>query len=499
MSFWTNRPVRGAQFIGRQQVLAELKRRLGQPIWIMGNRRVGKTSLLKQLEYLCDQNQWHEAKALYWDFQGAGSSEGLKEALLESLEDKPGLLASLALELPEWETLGLPEILTRLRRRMKSKGKLLILIDEVEELVDICRREPQVLSCLRKVQDPPHISLILCGSYRLMELDETENPTSPFLPDFLPPLMLGPFSPEESAQQLAPAGLPSKSVQAIADTTFGNPYLNIQLAERLLGGKTLEAGVRSLVRDKVAGAFFQSNFACLPSKYLKAWKSRTASQLLATCQPADRDFPLLYQSALIRALSEQAVGVNALLQQEESGEGMITLNLEGGAAPERKGLMEEWRALVGNLQQREHALLCLPPPELAVEITRWETPPHLRLLHSSGEKENTLLTLLSWAAPEFVLGEKGTEATSVYLAALWLYRNLTGQPLLPEMGDLWAQASHLAENPPQAERFQNHPAITPQLAMMLAQALHPKPALRPHSLEGFIQDVESVQRNRQSA
>jgi hypothetical protein len=492
MSFWTNRPVRGAQFVGRQQVLAELKRRLGQPIWIMGNRRVGKTSLLKQVEFLCDQNHWTDTKALYWDFQGAGSSEGLKEALLESLEDKPGLIAELGLDLAEWETLALPESLARLRRRMKSRGRFLILIDEVEELVDICRREPQVLSCLRKVQDPPHISLILCGSFRLMELDETANPTSPFLPDFLPPLMLGPFSQEESTQQLAPASLASRMVQAIAGATFGNPYLNIQLAERVLDGKTLEAAMRSLIRDKVAGAFFQSNFACLPVKYLSAWKARSAGQLLATSHPGDRDFPMLYQSSLVQARSEQAVDVSPLLLQEESGEGMITLNQELKTTPESKEFWKEWMALTADLARRGHELLCLPPPDQEVERAQWETPPHLRLLHSSGEPSGNLINLLGWATPEFVLGEKGSEPTSVYLAALWLYRHLTGQPLHPSNGDLWSMANTLAETPPPSERFQNHPSISPKLAMILAQALHPKPGQRPNHLDGFIQDIRAI-------
>jgi len=77
MSFTTNRWVRDEDFFGRQELLSALRKRGGKAAWVLGNRRVGKTSLLRQIEWLCKKGHWPETIGLYWDLQGAATTEGL--------------------------------------------------------------------------------------------------------------------------------------------------------------------------------------------------------------------------------------------------------------------------------------------------------------------------------------------------------------------------------------------------------------------------------------
>ena len=53
MTFIFNRWVRGDDFFGRRQLLQAIRGRRYKPTWVLGNRRVGKTSLLRQIEWLC--------------------------------------------------------------------------------------------------------------------------------------------------------------------------------------------------------------------------------------------------------------------------------------------------------------------------------------------------------------------------------------------------------------------------------------------------------------
>ena len=81
--------VRGERFYGREAQIAEI---LGGPrnwIWLLGTRRVGKTSLLKQLEHLT-AGGGQGFFPLFWDFQGADDRQGLTldfhDALLDAEE-----------------------------------------------------------------------------------------------------------------------------------------------------------------------------------------------------------------------------------------------------------------------------------------------------------------------------------------------------------------------------------------------------------------------------
>ena len=71
----TSNWVRGAGFYGREALLDEILRGANHAVWLVGNSRSGKTSLLRQAEWLANaQGRW---TPFYWDLAGVENEETL--------------------------------------------------------------------------------------------------------------------------------------------------------------------------------------------------------------------------------------------------------------------------------------------------------------------------------------------------------------------------------------------------------------------------------------
>ena len=79
--------VRGDNFFGREGLLREILEGQRHSVWVAGARRLGKTSLLKELEHRALSSGESPFTPLYWDLQGSGDARGLAEGLLSSVED----------------------------------------------------------------------------------------------------------------------------------------------------------------------------------------------------------------------------------------------------------------------------------------------------------------------------------------------------------------------------------------------------------------------------
>lgn len=499
MSFTTNRWVRGDDFFGRADLLERLKKRRGRATWILGNRRVGKTSLLRHIEWLCDTGTWRDTEAVYWDFQGSGSAEGLKESFLECLEDKPSLLEKLDAETDPWDDLSFQEITLRFRRRLKRlrPQRVLILVDEVEELVDICRDEPQVLGALRKLQDATgFVTLFIAGSLRLLELDESRARTSPFLPDFLPPLLLGPLDPEAAAALLGCGGIDGIQATEIHDLCFGNPHLIQCFAERFLRFGNHDDVMSDLKRQKVLDYYFQSVFHCLPRKMTPWWEQGRCLEELRQVPTDHPNFQYLEQASLLRKEADGSVEVNPLLVFLET-QRPVTLQLDGDDDGQR---VNPTQPLFGELAQLlaagAHTLSVLPRAALQHDfsgLAEASNPPGLDILYSSGEPTSKLLSILDGASPEYILGTPGTARTTVYLVGLYLYHWLFGHAPFFEVEDPWARAEHITEGDlPMAHTSQWEQDVDPRLAIVLLRALNPHAEDRYADLETLIDDLKAV-------
>src|SRR5262245_26286293 len=145
--------VRGADFFGRQDLLKEVLDADPHNVWFVGTRRQGKTSVLKQLAYLC-HSKAHAGRtvALFWDLQGSKDLRGLREGLLESIELAEDRLREIGVGVDKLEGLTAFEILHTLERQARNQNRrLLLLCDECEELIGIERSSPEALPELRRV------------------------------------------------------------------------------------------------------------------------------------------------------------------------------------------------------------------------------------------------------------------------------------------------------------------------------------------------------------
>ena len=501
MSFVINRWVRGEEFFGRGELLQKIKRRLGKPTWVMGNRRVGKTSFLRQLEWLCRGGHWPDGMALYWDLQGAATVDGLKDSFLECLEDAEHITQALQLDIDELEDLGFIELISRFRRRVKSlkNKRFILLIDECEELVDIAAKQPAVLSGFRKLSHTADLSMVLAGSLRLMDLDESSSRTSPFLPDFLPPLLLGPFSREVSLELMTAKGVDAEAAGQIHELTFGNPHLVQILAEHYHRSGDLIEVLRELKHSKVCFYFFQSNFLCLPEAMRVWWQSGDACEKIAALDREDPNFRYLVQASLVRLTPSGRAQVSPLLLMVEQGRSPLepdsppieTAASETTAVSARDSLKDYFEALA----TREKPLSVLPEnwfdgadPKLLAE---GGNPPNLNLMASLGEAGAAIQRVLDRASPEYVQNREPTEKTSVYLMGLHLYRLHFGKSPFVEMEDPWQRAGAIGDRDVPIPR-QEAENLSPKLAMIMTRCLKADPMDRYADLESLSRDVNAV-------
>lgn len=519
MNFIINRWVRGDDFFGREQLLAQIAERRRKPTWVLGNRRVGKTSLLRQIQYLCKAGEWDNRVALYWDLQGAGSADGLKEAFLECLEDHEEITEALGLDVDDLEELPFKDVLNKFRRKAKGlkETHLLLLIDECEELVDITAREPGILAPFRKLsQGDFPFSIIMAGSWRMMDLDESDVITSPFLPDFLPPLLLGPFDEVTSVSLLQQRGLDADVAATIHRLCLGNPHLLQVLGEHMHRVGNLELALAELRANKVAHYFFQSNFNCLPPSPRPWFAEGTACRNLASLSPKDTNLPFLVQSALLN----EALGgcrVSPLLHMLEEnleppavihlaqnpGETPVTQTAPRLEQPQNGELKatspapssssDDILVVIEKLAACKVMPLALPVGSFGDENWSFEFDlPSIDNLLQQGTAGANLHQLLDRVSPEYLRGELGDERTAVYLAGLWWYRQLsTGAPF-SHLDDPYERLAEIAESDVAITgSFREKSGLSGKQAMVLLRCLKANANHRYPSLAHMANDLKS--------
>src|SRR5512143_2581855 len=214
--------VRGEDFFGRADLIREALDGERHSLWVLGGRRLGKTSLLKELEHRVQRSRDTPFVALYWDLQGSGDARGLAETLLSSVEDSEAFCRATDVTVEDLESLPIAEMISTLvRRTVRSGWRLLLLVDEAEELLVVGRGDPGVLARLRRVlsrgQD---LRTVITATRVLGRVDqEAPLPTSPFLQGFIPPVYLTPLSPEDGRALLARGGFAAREVELVLERT----------------------------------------------------------------------------------------------------------------------------------------------------------------------------------------------------------------------------------------------------------------------------------------
>lgn len=268
--------VSGESFYGCQGLIDEILHGTSDSIWVMGNRRIGKTSLLRQLQHLTDSSL--DYISLLWDMQGTSTVEGLSEDLLDAIWEEEERFALLSIDLDSLQGKDGFHILRTLNRAVKRADmKLLLLCDEAEVLIDLGRDNPQALQKLRKtLQGGSHIRTVITSTKALSELNDVCRDwfTSPFLHGLIPPRYLAGIQDITEVENLIrqnkarePVVVESATVAQILEVANGHPYLTQWLCQKLYqpDGWLRPISEADLVTNGLLSHFFQIDYRHLSS------------------------------------------------------------------------------------------------------------------------------------------------------------------------------------------------------------------------------------------
>lgn len=261
--------VRGAEHYDRQGLIEYLLAAPDTAIWVVGTRRMGKTSLLRQIELVTAQKRAHLVP-LFWDLQGCTDPATLTLELLQAIEDAAERFADLDLDFASLRQEDAVGMLRRLSRALVRQGQqLLLLMDEAEVLVQVAQIDPAWLARLRKALQEGHLRTIITSTRLLTQLTDQSAGwmTSPFLFGFHL-VRLWPLRQEGAANLVhqsqgdCPVAVEPAVLDAILRITNHHPYLVQYLCERLYvpGGSgcgTLRAPTDDdLVLDHILAGLF---------------------------------------------------------------------------------------------------------------------------------------------------------------------------------------------------------------------------------------------------
>ncbi len=113
--------MRREDFYGRAAIIDEVLGGNRNWLWLLGTRRIGKTSVLKQLEYLAQNSPELGYLPVFWDLQGADRPEELHLDFADALLDAEDRLEEVGISLADVRADDCFESLGRLRRKLLSK------------------------------------------------------------------------------------------------------------------------------------------------------------------------------------------------------------------------------------------------------------------------------------------------------------------------------------------------------------------------------------------
>ncbi len=265
--FSAGRWVVGQDFFGRKTIMDQLIHSNENCEWVIGKRRVGKSSLLRQLE-LHFNTQTKNQIALFWDIQGSFDEEGLSESLRDAIEDNQDNYPELWENIDEepWnDDLPCHQTLKRLMRLFqREQFHLILLIDEAEEFITIGKKNPVFLGKLRKFfQNSQRVRTIITSTPRLEQIHkEVVIDTSPFLHGFNANY-LGHFD-QASATELLRSGLEDEqAINEIIVRTNGNPYETQLFAKHFFENPDLEEVLPQLEANPSLIQVIEVNFDLL--------------------------------------------------------------------------------------------------------------------------------------------------------------------------------------------------------------------------------------------
>lgn len=390
--------VEGSYFYGRMELIETLLDSRDRVTWIVGNRRIGKSSLLRRL---VEKGNTDTSVAFTFSLEGAESMADFARYMVDELDNYPERLVRLELPLTDLQDKTPPEIMRLLDRHGRERHiEVLLLLDEVEALIGIVEQDGD--SCLkelrRTMQRSGALRIFFAATKRLAVLDDfcREWETSPFLFG-VAPSYLGRLGHDAAVALICQTQsdhaleVDRAIIDAILNATDGHPYLIQWLCARLWTDEGLRVPTSDdLIPDTKLIGIFQFDYnhlAPIERCILRCLASVETADEATLLQQLEVDIPRVQLVHLLQALTQlgyvrriddkYAIGNQLLynwLQFSEVDE--VAPSVSDAAAveladEEQQGIMkiiaahrrrllvlEEQRALRGNDA----------PPEIAIEI-----------------------------------------------------------------------------------------------------------------------------------
>lgn len=229
--------VNGAAYYGHIGLRFNLLYDPNRQLWVVGTRRVGKTSLLRQL--MADAGP--EFVPLYWDMQACQSADDLNSELNYSLEERAPALHEIGVEVNALANQDFRQALQTVSLAAAAHNRqILLLIDEPEALLTIGADQDMILRRLRLVfQRQLNLRVVLTSTKVFSRIQTLTQHwlTSSFLQDFSPRNLSG-MEPVESEALIRQSqgqrvDVDAKTLAVIQYHTNHHPYLVQWLCRKL--------------------------------------------------------------------------------------------------------------------------------------------------------------------------------------------------------------------------------------------------------------------------
>jgi len=255
---------RDQDFFGRSELIEKYKALNRHYYWLIGARRMGKTSLLRHL-----QRQYRKLPgllSLFWDVAGANSAYDLKLSFLDCLEsgiadfDRNGI----ELDVDKLENESILAISRWLIRECeKCAVRIILLIDESEALFQVAATDAQFLNRFKAILfNHQNLHIILASNHGLAHYDTlaTAHFTAPFLQPFLPPDYLTPWNPEEALSFLERYTSDRAEQHRIKTITGCLPFLMQMVCFYYFDLGDLDKALNKINHDNILDLFFRNDF-----------------------------------------------------------------------------------------------------------------------------------------------------------------------------------------------------------------------------------------------
>lgn len=258
-----NKPVTGSRFFGRESEVRRLLYSGDTNFAVMGIRRIGKTSLLRETERrlkeraLEEGNEEAAKRIFFMDCSPIRSSEELMREVIRHYYSHD----LVRLENRQFP-LYFPDFLRRMARRYD--GQLVLLLDEFDVLFNAALSNESLLHVLRTASNEGHCRFIIAGFRDLLE--QSNQLQSPLF-NFAKPLRLKEFSREDAGKMILGPLLnlrirverENDVVDRIFEETAGQPHL-IQFYCSYIIDRLDHAGSRRLTPEDLLGVYDDENF-----------------------------------------------------------------------------------------------------------------------------------------------------------------------------------------------------------------------------------------------